>query len=130
MKAVASDLRTIYRAISIEQAEGALIAFGEKWDGKYPIISRSWHNNWANIMTLFAYPEEIRKIIYTTNAIESLNSVIRKAINNRKIFPNDQSALKVVYVAVQKASQKWTMDLHDWRVAMNRFAIEFDGRLL
>ncbi len=79
-------------------------------------------------MTLFDYPDDIRKIIYTTNAIESLNSVIRKSINNRKIFPNDQSALKVVYLAVQKASQKWTMSLHDWRAAMNRFAIEFEGR--
>ncbi|OJA01089.1 hypothetical protein BEV13_00320 [Rickettsiella grylli] len=73
-------------------------------------------------------PDDIRKIIYTTNAIESLNRVIRKSINNRKIFPNDRSALKVVYLAVQKASQKWTMSLHDWRAAMNRFAIEFEGR--
>lgn len=73
-------------------------------------------------------PNEIRKIIYTTNAIESLNSVIRKSINNRKIFPSDRSALKVIYLAIQKASQKWTMSLHDWRAAMNRFAIEFEGR--
>lgn len=129
MKAVAADLKTIYRAISVEQAEEALLAFNEKWDAKYPAISRSWHKNWSNIITLFDYPDEIRKIIYTTNAIESLNSVIRKSINNRKIFPNDQSALKVVYLAIQKASQKWTMSLHDWRAAMNRFAIEFEGRL-
>jgi putative transposase len=129
MKAVAADLKTIYRAISVEQAECALLAFGEKWDAKYPAISRSWHKHWSNIVTLFAYPDEIRKIIYTTNAIESLNSVIRKSINNRKIFPNDQSALKVVYLAIQKASQKWTMSLYDWRTAMNRFAIEFEGRL-
>ncbi len=129
MKAVATDLKDVYRAISIEQAEEALLAFSEKWDVKYPVISRSWHKNWSNIITLFDYPDEIRKIIYTTNAIESLNSVIRKSINNRKIFPNDQSALKVVYLAIQKASQKWTMSLHDWRAAMNRFAIEFEGRL-
>jgi putative transposase len=129
MKAVAGDLKTIYRAMTAEQAEAALLAFGEKWDAKYPAISRSWHKHWGNIVTLFAYPEEIRKIIYTTNAIESLNSVIRKSINNRKIFPNDQSALKVVYLAIQKASQKWTMSLHDWRAAMNRFSIEFEGRL-
>lgn len=129
MKAVAGDLKTIYRAITIEQAESALLAFGEKWDAKYPVISRTWHNHWQNIVTIFAFPEEIRKIIYTTNAIESLNSVIRKSINNRKIFPNDQSAIKVIYLAIQKASQKWTMSLHDWRAAMNRFAIEFDGRI-
>lgn len=128
MKAVAADLKNIYRAISAAQAETALLEFGEKWDTKYPAISRSWNKNWQNIVTLFDFPDEIRKIIYTTNAIESLNSVIRKSINNRKIFPNDRSALKVIYLATQKASQKWTMSLRDWRTAMNRFAIEFDGR--
>ncbi|MGI2299146.1 IS256 family transposase [Candidatus Cardinium hertigii] len=119
MKSVASDLKAIYRAISLEQAEEALLIFSDKWDKKYPAISRSWHKNWTNIITVFDYPDEIRKIIYTTNAIESLNSVIRKSINNRKIFPNDQSALKVVYLAIQKASQKWTMALHDWRSALS-----------
>lgn len=128
MKAVAFDLKAIYRATTLEAAEAALLEFGEKWDRKYPAISRSWNNNWQNILTLFAFPEEIRKIIYTTNAIESLNSVIRKAINNRKIFPSDRSALKVVYLATQKASQKWTIALRDWRAAMNYFAIEFEGR--
>lgn len=129
MKAVAGDLKIIYRAITVTDAENALLAFGQKWDAKYPAISRSWTQRWSNIIPLFDYPDEIRKIIYTTNAIESLNSVIRKAINNRKIFPSDQSALKVVYLAIQKASEKWTMALHDWRAAMQRFAIEFEGRL-
>jgi|SRR5579863_2058721 len=129
MKAVATDLKSIYRAINVEYAENALLEFGEKWDKKYPAISRAWNKHWQNIITLFVFPEEIRKIIYTTNAIESLNSVIRKSINNRKIFPSDQSAMKVIYLAIQKASQKWTMSLHDWRSAMNRFAIEFEGRL-
>jgi putative transposase len=129
MKAVAADLKSIYQSINMEQAESALLQFSEKWDAKYPAISRSWTNHWQNIVTIFAFPQEIRKIIYTTNAIESLNSVIRKSINNRKIFPNDQSALKVIYLAIQKASQKWTMSLHDWRAAMNRFTIEFDGRI-
>jgi len=129
MKAVAGDLKSIYRAVTFDQAEEALLLFGEKWDSKYPAISRSWNKHWQNISTLFLYPEEIRKIIYTTNAIESLNSVIRKAINNRKIFPSDQSALKVIYLAIQNASKKWTMSLHDWRSAMNRFAIEFEDRM-
>jgi transposase-like protein len=129
LKAVAADLKTIYRAVTAEQAEQALHAFSQKWDEKYGAISRSWYQHWENIITIFAFPEEIRKIIYTTNAIESLNSVIRKAIKNRKIFPSDQSALKVIYLAIKKASQKWTMSLHDWRAAMNRFAIEFEGRL-
>jgi len=129
MKVVAGDLKSIYRAVTLDQAEEALLLFGEKWDSKYPVISRSWNKHWQNISTLFSYPEEIRKIIYTTNAIESLNSVIRKAINNRKIFPSDQSALKVIYLAIQNASKKWTMSLHDWRSAMNRFAIEFEDRM-
>jgi putative transposase len=129
MKAVAADLKAIYQSINVEQAENALLVFGEKWDSKYPAISRSWTQHWQNIITIFAFPQEIRKIIYTTNAIESLNSVIRKSINNRKIFPSDQSALKVIYLSIQKASQKWTMALHDWRAAMNRFVIEFDGRI-
>ncbi len=129
MKAVAGDLKSIYRSITLNQAEEALLKFSEKWDSKYPAISRSWNKHWHNIMTLFSYPEEIRKIIYTTNAIESLNSVIRKAINNRKIFPSDRSALKVVYLAIQNASKKWTMSLHDWRAAMNRFSIEFEDRM-
>lgn len=129
MKAVAGDLKSIYRSVTLDQAEEALLLFGEKWDSKYPVISRSWNKNWQNIITFFSYPEEIRKIIYTTNAIESLNSVIRKAINNRKIFPSDQSALKVIYLAIQNASKKWTMSLHDWRSAMNRFAIEFEDRM-
>lgn len=129
MKAVAGDLKSIYRAVTVDQAEDALLSFSEKWDAKYPAISRSWNKHWQNIITLFSYPQEIRKIIYTTNAIESLNSVIRKSINNRKIFPSDQSALKVVYLAIQNASKKWTMSLHDWRSAMNRFAIEFEDRM-
>lgn len=129
MKAVAADLKAVYGAVTVEQAENALLEFQEKWDAKYPAISRSWNRHWQNIITIFAFPDEIRKIIYTTNAIESLNSVIRKAINQRKIFPNDTSALKVVWLATQKASQKWTMSLRDWRAAMNRFAIEFEGRL-
>jgi len=128
MKAVATDLKSIYHSVNAEVAEQALKEFSSKWDEKYPAISRSWRNKWDNLITLFDYPQEIRKIIYTTNAIESLNSVIRKSIRNRKIFPSDQSALKVVYLAIKQASKKWTTSLHDWRAAMNRFAIQFDDR--
>jgi len=92
-------------------------------------ISKSWHARWPNLITLFDYPEEIRKVIYTTNAIESLNSVIRKSIKHRKIFPHDNSALKVVWLAIQAASRKWTMPLHHWNVALNRFMLEYQGRL-
>ncbi|EPV8635333.1 transposase, partial [Enterobacter hormaechei] len=99
------------------------------WDSRYPQISRSWQANWANLATFFAYPADIRKVIYTTNAIESLNSVIRHAIKKRKVFPTDDAVKKVVWLAIQAASQKWTMPLRDWRMAMSRFIIEFGDRL-
>ena len=90
---------------------------------------QSWRSNWENLNTLFAYPEEIRKAIYTTNAIESLNSVIRKATKKRKIFPTDDSAKKVIYLAIQEASKKWTMPIRDWKSALNRFMILFEDRI-
>lgn len=128
MKRVAGDLKRIYNASTLAVAETALEAFSEAWDEKYPAISKSWRNNWDNLITIFDYPEEIRRIIYTTNAIESLNSVIRKAIKNRKIFPSDKSACKIIYLAIMSASKKWTMPLREWKPAMNRFAIDFEGR--
>lgn len=127
-KAVAADLKRIYTSISAEEAERELTAFCERWDERYASIGKSWQRNWANVIPLFDYPDPIRKIIYTTNAIESLNSVIRKAIKNRRIFPNDNSAMKMVYLAVQQASKKWTMPVRDWKPALNRFVIEYDGR--
>lgn len=127
-KAVAADLKAIYRALSEEQARAALADFASKWDAKYPTISQAWTRHWERIIVLFDYPDEIRKVIYTTNAIESLNSVIRKAIRNRKIFPHDDSALKVVYLAIQQASKRWTRPIVHWKRALNRFAIEFEGR--
>lgn len=128
-KAVTRDLKLVYRAATEEAAQRALDAFGEAWDQRYPQISRSWQANWHNLATFFAYPVEIRKAIYTTNAIESLNSVIRHAIKKRKVFPTDESVKKVVWLAIQSASQKWTMPLQDWRMAMSRFIIEFGDRL-
>lgn len=128
MKAVAKDLKAIYGSATLTEAEKALDDFAEKWSAKYANIEKSWRRNWDNLITIFDYPDEIRKIFYTTNAIESLNSVIRKAIRNRKIFPSDQSALKVVYLAIKKASKRWTMPLRNWKPAMNRFAIEYGDR--
>ncbi len=103
--------------------------FAQKWDDKYPQISRSWKAHWPHLITLFDYPEDIRRVIYTTNAIESVNSVIRKAIKNRRLFPNDDSAMKVIYLAIQSVSRKWTMPIRNWKVAMNRFIIEFEEQL-
>jgi transposase-like protein len=128
-KEVASDLKRIYRSISVEEAEAELKDFGQKWDGKYPSIAKLWDRQWTRVIPFLEFPQEIRKVIYTTNAIESLNSVIRKAINNRKIFPSDRSALKTVYLAVKQAAKKWTMPLHNWGLALQRFSIHFEGRL-
>ncbi|SEL90860.1 Transposase (or an inactivated derivative) [Colwellia chukchiensis] len=128
-KAITSDLKRIYQSITEEDALMSLDQFEQRWDGKYPNISRSWRNNWQNVSTLFNYPEDIRKAIYTTNAIESLNSVIRKAIKKRKLFPHDDSAKKVIYLAIEQASKKWTMPIRNWKTALNRFMIEFEDRL-
>ncbi|MDJ3788159.1 IS256 family transposase, partial [Salmonella enterica] len=117
-KAVTRALKAIYQAATEEAGLQALEAFSSAWDNRYPQISRSWQANWANLSTFFAYPTDIRKVIYTTNAIESLNSVIRHAIKKRKVFPTDDSVKKVVWLAIQAASQKWTMPLRDWRMAM------------
>ena len=127
-KVVASDLKRIYQSATAEEAENELSAFEQAWGEKFPSIGKSWRNNWDNLITLFDYPDDIRKAIYTTNAIESLNSVIRKAIKHRKIFPSDNSVMKVVYLAMEKASVKWTMPIRNWKAAMNRFEIMFPDR--
>ena len=128
-KAVTAELKQIYQSVTEEEALLALNQFAEHWDDKYPQISKSWRTHWHNLNTLFNYPADIRKVIYTTNAIESLNSVIRKAIKKRKLFPTDDSARKVFYLAIQNASKKWTMPIRDWKPALNRFMIEFEDRL-
>ena len=128
-KAVAADLKKIYKSATEDEALLELDNFSDQWDDKYPQISRSWQSHWHNLNTLFGYPEDIRRAIYTTNAIESLNSVVRKAIKKRKLFPTDDSAMKVVYLAVQEASKKWTMPIRNWKPALNRFMIEFEDRL-
>jgi transposase-like protein len=128
-RTVAAALKRIYQSATEQEALHELERFAEQWDDKYPHISRSWQTHWPNLNTLFRYPEDIRRAIYTTNAIESLNSVIRKAINQRKLFPTDDSARKVVYLAIMDASKKWTMPIRNWKLALNRFIIEFEDRI-
>ncbi|ETW95821.1 MAG: transposase, partial [Candidatus Entotheonella gemina] len=127
-KAVASDLKKIYQSATVDEAESELCAFEQAWGEKFPSIGKSWRRNWDNLITLFDYPDDIRKAIYTTNAIESLNSVIRKATRQRKIFPTDGSVMKVIYLAMEKASAKWTMPIRNWKAAMSRFEIMFPDR--
>jgi len=128
-KEIAADLKNIYHSVNDEEAEKELFAFAAKWDGKYPRISRSWQAHWANLITFFQYPKEIRKVIYTTNAIESLNSVIRKACDRHKLFPNDRAAMKIVYLTVEQAAKNWSMPIHNWNLAINQFMIWFEDRL-
>jgi putative transposase len=128
-KAVTAGLKRIYQAATEHEALRQLDAFEENWDEDYPQISKSWRNNWDNLNTFFGYPPAIRKAIYTTNAIESLNSVIRKATRQRKVFPTDRSAFKVVYLAIMNASKKWTMPIRNWKPALNRVTILFGERV-
>jgi len=128
-KQVIVDLKKIYQAATVEEAETALEEFSQAWDAKYPTIAKVWRAKWTDIITLFDFPYPIRKAIYTTNAIESVNSVIRKFTKNRKIYPNEQSALKLIYMAIHEASKKWTMPIHHWKPALNHFAIMYEGRM-
>lgn len=127
-KPVARDLKKIYQAATVLEAEQAREEFAQAWGDKYPTIIKQWRLKWADIITLFDFPPPIRKAIYTTNAIESVNSVIRKFTRNRKIYPNEESALKLVYMAISEASKKWTKPIHHWKQALNHFAIMYEDR--
>jgi putative transposase len=128
-KEVADDLKLIYQSATAEQAEMQLNAFAEKWDKKHPTISRSWRRNWEQITPFFAYPPEIRKVIYTTNMIESLNMSLRKVTKNRGSFPNDEAMFKLLYLALNNITKKWKKPIINWKAAMARFAILFEDRL-
>lgn len=128
-KAVATDLKAIYGAATEAEAEFNLELFAEKWDQQYPTISKLWRVQWARVIPLFAFSEDIRKVIYTTNAIESVNMTLRKVTRNHRIFPSDEAVYKVLYLAIQNIAKKWTMPIREWKPALNRFAIEFAGRL-
>jgi putative transposase len=128
-KAVVADLKGIYQAVSEETARENLGIFAGQWDGKYPTISKSWQANWQRIIPFFAYPEDIRRIIYTTNAIESLNNTLKKTIKNRASFPNDEAAIKLLYLSLKNIQKKWTMPARNWGKALNQFAILYNDRM-
>jgi putative transposase len=128
-KEVAADLKRIYRAATEAEAEQALRDFEVKWDRKYPSISKSWRTHWPELITFLKYPEDIRKALYTTNAIESLNRSLRKISKNRGVFPNLDSLFKLYYLALERIAKKWTMPIHNWCGALNRFVIEFGDRV-
>lgn len=127
-KAVSADLRKIYDASTVSEAENMLESFAEKWDEKYPTISRQWRVNWENVIPFFAFPADIRKAIYTTNAIESINRSLRKVLKTRGALPNDDAVFKLLYLALKNISRRWTMPIRNWAGALNQFAIHFAER--
>lgn len=129
LKAVCRDLKEVYSAVNAESGHEALEEFGKKWNGKYPMIQASWERSWNDLTEFFNYPNDIRRAIYTTNAIESLNFSLRKVTRNKSSFPDDDSIYKVMYLAIKNASARWTMSIKDWGLAVNQFAILFDGRV-
>ena len=128
-KEVAADLKRVYQAATAEEAEARLVDFAEARDEKYPTISRAWHQKLDRLTPFFAYPPEIRKVIFTTNTIESLNNSIRSLVKNRRAFPNDEAATKLLYLALQKIANKWSKPIKDWKAALNQFAIRFEDRV-
>lgn len=130
LKEFTVDLKTIYGAVNKEAASLALDAFEQKWESKYRYAVRSWRTNWDDLTTFFDYPAEIRKIIYTTNLIENLNSKIRKYTKAKLSFPNDDALKKSVYLAISEIEKKWTMPIQNWAIVLNQFITIFDGRVL
>jgi len=128
-KEMADDLKEVYSAATVEQAEANLASFGEKWDETHPRVSQSWRNNWQRIIPYFSYPPEIRRVIYTTNTIESLNMSLRKVTKNRGSFPNDEAMFKLLYLALNNIAKRWTMPIKNWKSALNQFSIMFEDRL-
>jgi putative transposase len=126
---VAADLKTIYTSSTVEVAEQMLSAFEAKWDKDYPSVGQSWRRNWARVIPFFDYPPEIRKVIYTTNAIESINMSLRKVTKTRSSFPTDEAVTKLFYLALNNISKKWSMPIRDWKAALNRFTIQFEDRM-
>ena len=123
------DLKKVYRAISKEEAESELDLLEEKWGKKYPIVIKSWRNKWDNLSNYFKYPEQIRKVIYTTNIIESVHRQFRKLTKTKGAFPNENSLLKLLYMGIQNAQKKWTMPIRNWNLTLSQLAIFFEGRL-
>lgn len=128
-KEVAADLKPIYTAATEESALMALEAFAQKWDKQYPHIAKSWYANWDNLVVFMQYPDQIRKVIYTTNAIESVNSQLRKVTKNKRSFPNDNAVFKTLFLAIDYMTKKWTMPIRSWSEAMPYFLIKFEGRI-
>ena len=128
-KAFMADLKPVYRASSLNAAETALDALEAKWGDTYPIVIKSWRNKWHQLSAYFKYPEPIRRIIYTTNAVEAVHRQFRKLTKTKGAFPNENSLLKLLYAGILNASEKWTMPIQNWSQALSQLSIYFEGRL-
>ena len=128
-KELSADLKPIYQAVTEDEAQSALEYFEEKWGKQYPQIAKSWYNNWDNLMIFLQYPEAIRRIIYTTNSIESLNNQLRKVTKNKRVFPSDESVFKTLYLTIEYITRKWSMHIQNWNEAMAHFLIKFEDRI-
>jgi transposase-like protein len=127
-KAVVADLKPIYQAATLAEAETALETFATRWDEQYPAISQIWLRHWDTIIPIFDYPMDIRKAIYTTHAIESLNRSLRKVIKTKAVFPDEESVFKLMYLAMNPIAKRWTRPIKNWRAALSHFAILFPER--
>jgi putative transposase len=128
-KQLVADLQKIYHSATERQAEIALSGFKKTWDTKYPAVTAMWERRWTNIIPFFEFSPEIRKVIYTTNAIESLNMTLRKVLKNKRAFPSDDAALKQIYLALRNISRRWTMPIQNWGPAIMQLSVHFEGRL-
>lgn len=128
-KKLSQDLKSIYTSSTEEEAHLALESFDARWSKQYPQIAKSWYLNWDNLMVFLQYPESIRKVIYTTNAVESVNSQLRKVTKNKRVFPNDESVFKTLYLTIDYITRKWSMPIQNWNEAMAHFLIKFAGRI-
>lgn len=124
-----ADLKLVYKAPTEDKAKAELDNLENKWNGKYPLVIKSWRRNWENLSTYFKFPEDIRRMIYTTNAVEALHRQMRKVTKNRSIFPNDEALSKILFLAIRDASKKWTMPLHNWSFTISQLAVIFEGRV-
>lgn len=129
LKQFTADLKPVYKAVSEEAGLAALDGFDEKWGGRYPLAVKSWRNNWSEVSTFFRYPVEIRKLIYTTNMIESFHRQLRKVTKSKSVFPTDEALLKMLYLATMDVERKWTMKIPNWGMVVSQFSIYFEDRL-
>jgi transposase-like protein len=128
-KSVVAALKKVYTAVTADLAEAALEEFASQWDSKYPMVSKSWRARWSEVIPFLKFPPEVRKGVYTTNAIESLNYSIQRVIRHRQVFPTDESAMKLIFMALRNITKKWTMPFRDWGAVISQFVLIYGERV-